>query len=153
MDALIHLIYASTASRPLRRDELLDLLSKARTSNQQLGLTGMLLHEAGNFFQVLEGPEGTVRRLFEHISRDPRHHQVVKIIQEPIARRAFADWTMGFADLSRAELDSIEGLNDFFCRGHSFAQLGSGRAKKLMSAFRQGRWHSKLKQPVETLAA
>ena len=42
------------------------------------------------------------------------------------------------------EADEIIGANDFFGKGESFAQLNHGRAKKLLSAFKHGRWRAKL---------
>ena len=144
MDTLIHLVYASSAARPFDRPELLALLDKARDTNGRLDVTGMLLYEDGNFFQVLEGLENVVVPLFWKISADKRHRKTVKIIQEPIAERSFGAWTMAFSAITRQELNDIEGLNDFFGQGSVFSQLGSGRAKKLLAAFRDGRWRSKI---------
>jgi hypothetical protein len=149
METLTHLIYASTATRPFDRPELVSLLQKAREANARIGVTGMLLHEAGNFFQVLEGDAAVVEQLFAKISSDERHHKATKIMQEPIAERSFEDWTMAFTEITRAELATIDGLNDFFGRGAMFAQLGTGRAKKLVTAFGQGRWRSKIMPRAE----
>lgn len=137
---LSHIIYSSTATRPMGDAELVELLETARAANAEVGLTGMLLHDSGSFFQVLEGGAADVERVFARIGADTRHEGIVKIIQEPISRRAFGDWTMGFASLTRAELASLAGMNDFFGNGSSFCELGAGRAKKLLAAFRAGRW-------------
>ena len=153
MSALTHLIYASTATRRFDRLQLSALLQKAREANVKTAVTGMLLHEAGNFFQVLEGPKAVVECLFIEICSDKRHDKAVKIMQEPIAKRSFEDWTMAFSDITRDELTTIEGLNDFFGRGSMFAQLGSGRAKKLVAAFGQGRWRSKIAPHSVSIAA
>jgi hypothetical protein len=69
---------------------------------------------------------------------------VTKIIHEPIAQRAFGDWSMGFSAPRPSELSSIEGFNDFFQQGISLTNLQSGRAKKLLQAFAQNRWRSRL---------
>jgi hypothetical protein len=104
----------------------------------------MLLHTSGSFFQVLEGDESTLLKLYSTISSDPRHLKVTKIIHEPIAKRAFGDWTMGFSDIDESELETITGFSDFFQNGNSLANLLSGRAKKLVSAFAEGRWRTRL---------
>ena len=153
MDTLIHFIYASTATRHFDRRELVALLDKARAENARLGLTGILLYEADNFFQVLEGPESAIIQLTRKIWVDPRHDHVVKIIEEPIVRRSFTGWTMAFSEITRLELASIEGLNDFFEQGSIFAQLGSGRAKKLVAAFKNGRWRRKMTEHAEPASA
>ena len=140
MDTLIHLIYASTARYEFAKQELLLLLNMARAANAERGITGMLLCEHSNFFQVLEGPESAVVSLFDKISKDKRHRGIVRIIQEPIAQRSFGDWTMSYAAITREELGTINGLNDFFEENSVFSQLDSGRAKKLLMAFQGGRW-------------
>ena len=144
MTELIHLIYCSAAVRSFNRGELAELLSRARANNARLGITGMLLHIEGSFFQVLEGAPDAVDGLFDAIRRDARHRQLTVIIREPVAARTFGEWTMGYADITPAELDGIVGANDFFAGGESFTRLGEGRAKKLLAAFRDGRWRSAL---------
>jgi len=144
MEQLIQLIYCSTAQHLFRPEELTDLLVKAREKNQELNVTGMLLYSDGSFFQVLEGEPETVDRLFGSIMGDERHKHVTVIIRESIPRRYFGDWTMGYADITNQEADTILGTNDFFGKGESFAGLDQGRAKKLLAAYRHGRWRSKL---------
>jgi hypothetical protein len=139
-ESLKHLIYTSSAREVFALAELTRILESARSGNAKRGVTGMLLHSEGSFFQVLEGEEETLDSLFTAIEADSRHKLVTKIIDEPIAQRDFADWTMGFAEASAAELMSVEGLSDFFQDGNSLASLQPGRAKKLLSAFADGRW-------------
>jgi hypothetical protein len=145
---LIHLIYVSTAMRAFSEEDLLRLLSQSRAKNARLGLTGMLLYSGNNFFQVLEGEPAVVDELFQTIAQDERHMKMVTIIREPISKRSFGEWTMGFADLTSSDLQEITGLNDFFREGSSYAGLNAGRAKKLLNAFKEGRWRSKLNAPT-----
>lgn len=153
MEALIQLIYASTARLPFDREALQALLRQSRERNARCGVTGMLLHEDGNFLQVLEGPEHAVLETFARISRDPRHHHAVRIIQEPVAQRSFSDWSMAFADPGREALARLEGFNDFFAGQEMFRQLGASRAKKLVTAFSQGRWRARLAEDADLLAS
>jgi hypothetical protein len=141
---LVHCIYVSAASQSMGEDELASLLSHARENNGRLGLTGMLLFSEGSFFQVLEGEVETVERLYVRIAADPRHRQVTKVLQEPIAERAFASWTMGFLQPSRAQLKILIGRNDFFGDASCFHGLDDGRAKRLLEAFKDGGWRVRL---------
>lgn len=141
---LIHCVYASAAARHFETDELATLLAVARANNARLGLTGMLLYAEGSFFQVLEGPADVVDALYVKIERDPRHGQVTLVIREPIPRRFFDDWTMGFYRVSREELAGIDGVNDFFGKDRTAINVDAGRARKLLAAFRDGRWRKKL---------
>lgn len=142
---LIHCVYCSTSTESdFGRSELDLLLEKCRANNAKLDITGMLLYRDGAFFQVLEGERSAVEGLFAKIEQDKRHTRVTKIIVEPISERAFAEWTMGFANISAKELGEIPGLNDFFARGESYMHLGEGRAKTLLGAFKEGRWRLSL---------
>lgn len=157
MSNLIHLIYNSAATYPFTEEDFSVMLRKARSKNASLDITGMLLYIEGCFFQVLEGPENVVIELAETVRQDPRHTRMTTIIQEPIAKRAFSEWTMGFTQMSLINLGDIEGLNDFFTIGKVLTDIDSGRAKKLLTAFKQGRWRVKLSvatqyQPLATRA-
>lgn len=141
---LIHCVYASAAIRDFTAAELKDLLHVARENNARLGLTGMLLYAEGSFFQVLEGPAQVVEELYASIERDPRHEQITMIIKEPIPKRSFDAWTMGFYRMSQKELSGLSGVNDFFGKDRAVVSVDVGRATKLLAAFRDGRWRKRL---------
>ncbi len=144
MESLIHCIYASAAKTKFGELELAMLLMRARTANARRGITGMLVHAEGSFFQVLEGDAGAVDGVFDKIGADPRHDKITQIIREPIAGRAFGDWTMGYSKMTREDIEAIDGLNDFFGTAQCLAQIDGGRALKLLRTFSAGRWRSRL---------
>lgn len=117
-----------------------DLLAVAKSRNKDLGITGMLLYADGSFFQVLEGDEQVVDKLFARISQDDRHDHIVTIINEPIGERDFENWSMGYATSTSSELNKIDGMNDFFGKRTCLTDVDAGRAKLLLSAFAEGRW-------------
>lgn len=141
---LVHLIYSSASSAGMSNDELMILLEKARQRNESLGVTGMLLHDEGSFFQVLEGDAKVVGDLFKAIAQDNRHDRIVKLIYEPIEERSFSEWSMGYSGISRNELKALDGMNDFFHSRKCFTTLTEGRAKTLLKAFEEGRWRASL---------
>lgn len=147
MPALIHFVYASVATQPFGKEDLTELLRQSRPANSRLGLTGMLLYSQGSFFQVLEGQPDSIDALYRKLLPDPRHRQVTAIIREPISKRYFGEWSMGFSTVSPYELADIEGTNDFFHGGSCFTRIGPGRAKKLLTAFAGGRWRARLAEP------
>jgi hypothetical protein len=142
MNRLIHCIYASAATKEFAEFDIPRLLEKARAVNASRQITGMLLYIEGSFFQILEGTPEAVDALYQTISADPRHHRVTLIIREPVPQRSFGEWTMGFATLGRLEAGELVGQNDFFHQASCFESLTPGRAKKLLAAFRRGRWHA-----------
>ena len=140
---LIHCIYCSAATNPnFAPAELNTILSKARSNNEQLSVTGMLLFHRGSFFQILEGDRDVIDVLFDSISTDTRHSKVIKIIEEPIAHRDFEDWTMGYPQATQQDIEEISGMNDFFVDGGSYLDLCESKARVLLEAFKEGRWHA-----------
>lgn len=98
---LVRLMYASRAADSIGTDELTAILRKSRQNNPGSGVTGLLCLSAGIFLQVLEGGRTQVSALYNRISADPRHRDVVLLAYEEIAERRFAGWSMGLIDLSR----------------------------------------------------
>jgi hypothetical protein len=140
MGQLVHCIYASSAALDFNESGIPALLDRARTANAERALTGMLLYIGGSFFQVLEGEAEVVDAVYGRILADPRHCRITLIIREPIADRSFSAWTMGFSTVDPLRAGQLIGENDFFESASCVARLDSGRAKKLLSAFRTGRW-------------
>ena len=137
---LVHCIYCSASTDVFSPADLATLLAECRQKNSKAGLTGMLLYSDRTFFQVLEGDRSVVEALLEKLGQDKRHERVTKILLEPIEERAFAQWTMGYPKIGKKELADIPGLNDFFAQGLSYMELGEGRARTLLSAFKEGAW-------------
>ncbi len=100
----------------------------------------MLLYDQGGFFRVLEGVKEVVESLFSLILKDKRHEKVTKIIFEAIPKRDFNEWSMGYSSISRNELNTIYGANDFFEEATCLSSMDISRAKKLLTTFSSGRW-------------
>ena len=151
MESLIHCIYASAEKREVGEFEMAAMLRQARRVNARLGITGVLVYAEGSFFQVLEGDACAVDGLFAKIAADPRHEKITQIIREPIHRRAFSDWTMGYSRMIREDIEAIHGMNDFFAEASSLAQIDGARARKLLRSFAAGRWRSYGRRALERL--
>ncbi len=141
---LVHCIYCSASTKVVKPTDLATLLAECREKNSKAGLTGMLLYSERTFFQVLERDRPVVEALLEKLTLDKRHARVTKILLEPIEQRSFAQWSMGYSKITKKELADIPGLNDFFAQGRSYMELGEGRAKALLSAFKEGAWRLSL---------
>ncbi|WP_345949559.1 BLUF domain-containing protein [Mucilaginibacter sp. PAMB04274] len=119
------LVYASKAARLMENDDLLHLLQESRNWNETHGLTGLLLYveghflanNEGRFMQVLEGTPDEINLIFDKIKTDERHHQVTVLNQQPIAKRHFKTWSMGFNSLKLEEHLNTPGFfnpDDYF---------------------------------------
>ena len=94
----------------------------------------MLLYKDGNFMQLLEGEEATVRELYTIIIDDQRHCNVTTISEETTPERLFPSWSMGFQNLRMVDPAKFPAYSDFldtpltrFFRG-SVARTGAAVA-------------------------
>lgn len=110
--ALGHLLYLSDATWPLTHDELEGIRLVSEQNNQALDVTGVLFYSSGHFVQLLEGDEHVIRRLFDRIACDRRHHHVRLLIERPASERIFADWSMGLLDLGGYSETDRRNLDD-----------------------------------------
>lgn len=125
------LCYASTATHPFNRSELLELLTQARAFNADQGINGLLLFQDGHFLQVLEGEMDKVRKLFKRICEDPRHNQIALLFEELVSEAQYPDWSMGFQALDGTELMEFPQEDGREKDLRSVAQT-MGRAKELL---------------------
>ena len=109
---LYHLVYQSVATTFLGESELGHILTHSRAWNSAHGLSGVLLFSAGDIMQVLEGSREEVEYIFDRISRDARHANVVKLSDGPIVRRQFEQWSMGFKAVRPEDYAQLQGYVD-----------------------------------------
>ena len=93
---MLQVLYFSSAVDALSAEDLDLLLAQAQQNNQSKNITGMLLYAEGAFFQVLEGPDDTVRALLATLEQDPRHTGMITMHERAITKRDFPDWSMGY---------------------------------------------------------
>ena len=94
---LLRLVYASTAAPGLTAADLGAIAARSAEHNRAAGLTGLLLHQGGSFYGVLEGPRRRLLARMERIITDPRHARVEILLEAPADSRRFDAWT--FASL------------------------------------------------------
>jgi hypothetical protein len=133
-------IYSSAAVAPFGEAELTQLLAIARTNNERIGVTGMLLYHEGSFLQVLEGEASAVDAVFQRIGKDKRHHRVVPLLRRETDERHFESWRMGFASLKSLP-QGLPGYSDYLRLRGEAAEAGNAAAR-LMAAFREGRFRN-----------
>ncbi len=135
---MICVVYASTAVQWFRPEELEMILQVSRTNNQRDGISGMLLYKEGCIIQALEGPKEKVSATHARILRDPRHHQVITMLNTPITERQFAGWSMGSPDLKRASEANHPEINAFLSTQSPAEDYAApGKALKLLTTFRE----------------
>ncbi len=138
---LEHLVYVSSAVHPCDASALEAILDSAVRHNQENGVTGMLLYKDGNFLQVLEGLPPAVTETFGRVAADPRHRDVTVIQREPVARREFGDWHMGFRLLADRDAPANPAFAPLVFGGFDARRLGAqpGLALELLLDFARRR--------------
>lgn len=135
-EALIHVVYVSSATRLLVVEEVDSILAVSRRNNARVGLTGMLLYVDGNFIQLLEGTEPAVLGKLAVIEKDPRHRGITQLVKTSIRHRHFPEWKMGYAD-ARDLAEKPEGLSGFLTDPHGDALDGAPATYRLLLSFRE----------------
>ncbi len=92
--------YVSTVSPNISNTDILRLMDHVSFHNNTIGFTGILIHSEGNFFQVLEGKEEIVKMMFERIKKDPRHYNIIKMLDKEINDSSFSVYHSSFTVIS-----------------------------------------------------
>ncbi|MES2669484.1 MAG: BLUF domain-containing protein [Pseudomonadota bacterium] len=103
----MHGIAYSSEAYPMTTEELTELLESARRFNARVGVTGVLFHHSGRFFQYFEGSEDAVREVHARIIASPRHHSLRLLLDTPLTERHFVGWHMGFCESPVNEFQAI----------------------------------------------
>lgn len=104
--------YVSEFSRELEPADIAALEEQCIRNNQKIGVTGVLMVSGNLFFQVIEGPEDKVDKLYESILDDDRHTRILKLADErDVKERLFPDWAMKVVSLDRSRAERLEPLH------------------------------------------
>ncbi len=103
------LCYVSSAKNSLSHLDLEHLFHVNKRNNTDLNITGILVYNYGNFLQILEGDKQKINMLFSKISQDPRHSNIIKLIDTPIEERIFDGYNSGFVIVENSKtLNQLE---------------------------------------------
>ncbi len=90
------IFYVSSASQEPGDAAIQDILQVSGRNNRKLDITGCLLFSGRHFGQVLEGIDSLVLPLVDRIAADPRHSNVVVLMDSQSREREYGDWSMGY---------------------------------------------------------
>lgn len=96
MGNLRRVFYVSRAVTSMDSVAMNTIVLRAQRANRQLDITGVLAYSGKHFAQVLEGTEEKLSALTAKISQDKRHADVAVLFDEPISKRDYGEWSMGF---------------------------------------------------------
>lgn len=125
--------YVSTASPDLKEEDTKNLLVSAKNINILNGISGILIYSDGNFFQIIEGEKQKVKKLFNKIKRDPRHYNLIKLLDKSIEAFSFESYTSSFTVIYNRS--NIMELNKFLNREKQYNPLGFENISYLTQKF------------------
>ena len=96
MKSLYTICYVSKAAPELQEQDIEELFNYTSQANNKNGVSGILLHSLGNFFQVLEGNEKHLLQLFEKIKEDPRHAEMYEVYNKRTHHPVFDNYKSTF---------------------------------------------------------
>ena len=101
---VISYVSNSTIDQRNLHSEIAKIVSTAQLANKQSGITGVLFYENDHFFQVIEGEEDDLRKVYHSIEQDPRHKDLNKLVDQQTNERAFPDWSLDTFYIDSPEL-------------------------------------------------
>lgn len=110
---MYRIMYMSTAVEEFTNKDLEELLEKAQINNSKVEVTGLLVVKGRTFLQCLEGDKSAVKEIFEKIQNDPRHEDIIELIEEDAQSRFFPNWDMGFKNIRNLTNIESEKLKNF----------------------------------------
>ncbi|GGG26568.1 hypothetical protein GCM10011344_29150 [Dokdonia pacifica] len=97
---LYSICYVSTLSNTLEDNELKELFDFCSSKNISKGITGVLLHNSGNFLQYFEGDEVRIKELYySKIKKDTRHKNIITLFEKTIDVQYFTGYEAGFTSI------------------------------------------------------
>ena len=125
--------YVSTASPDLNEEETKKLLVSAKKVNVSNGISGIFIYSDGNFFQIIEGEERTVKKLYKRIEQDNRHYNIIKLLDKSIEAFSFESYTSSFTII--LDKSNIKELYKFLNREKQYNPLGFENISYLTQKF------------------
>ena len=127
--------YISRTSRTMSQDEVSELREVSVRNNVREGITGILIEVKGIFFQVMEGPGEAVDRLYERISKDDRHTEMLLLSSvDSLNMRMFPDWAMKTVQLGEQDgrTDAIKLLLETTVEAHARVENLTAGVERVM---------------------
>lgn len=116
--------YISSFVKDMSVDEIKEISSQAAKNNAEKDITGVLMAKGGVFFQIIEGPEENIDRLFTNILKDIRHEKIITLgIQIGDLKRLFPNWHMKEINLDTTTSERLQPVKAIIDAVHAQAAI------------------------------
>ena len=100
--------YTSKVKPTLNILELEALFNETQINNEKSDITGVLVKNEDDFFQILEGNALIIDAIFERIKKDTRHSNIIVFLNNTISQLAFKAFDTSYALIEN--IDALYGL-------------------------------------------
>lgn len=109
MKRLYTICYVSKASEDTTNADIKNIFEVTVKANNEIRISGILLHSFGNFFQVLEGEKKDLLELYENkIKNDTRHNDIYEVFNRDMETPIFSTYLSQFLTITTSvQLDNI----------------------------------------------
>ena len=116
--------YISSFAHEMSDDELEELARHSAKKNAENDITGVLMAKGGVFFQIIEGPEENIDRLYSNIMKDSRHRKVITLsVQLGDLKRLFPNWHMKEINLDTATSERLQPVRAMIDAVHAQSEI------------------------------
>ncbi|MBD2858371.1 BLUF domain-containing protein [Spongiibacter sp. KMU-158] len=137
---LVRCIFVSAAPRAVQESAIPQFLFDFRRASAEHQLTGMMLCEGRDFFQVVEGRREQIDELYKQVELDKRQHRLLKILDEDLESRDFKDMSLAYGIAGRRVFRKLDDNGEVFSKQGPVHRLPDTKTKTLMLQFAQKRW-------------
>lgn len=103
MKSTYTICYVSKVAPNLSEKDIEELFQYTAAYNNKSNISGILLHSLDNFFQVLEGSEKSLTKLYEKIKEDTRHGEIYEVYNRKTSQPVFDNYKSTFDIVKTAE--------------------------------------------------
>ena len=127
--------YISSFTGEMSDNEIEVIASQAAKKNAEHDITGVLMAKGGLFFQIIEGPEENIDKLFINILKDPRHKKIITLgIQIGDLKRLFPGWHMKKINLDTNTSERLQPVKAIIDAVHAQAAIIENLTEALAAA-------------------
>lgn len=87
-------LFVSSSTQLITSEQFGQRMIPEIARNIERDLTGVLLHDDGNFMEYLEGPKDAVQHTFKEICSAGLHKGVMQMVNKPLEKREFGLWPL-----------------------------------------------------------
>lgn len=132
---LKRITYISSFVQEMSDYEIMQLASQAAKKNAENEITGVLMAKGGLFFQIIEGPEENIDRLFSSILKDSRHKKLVTLgVQVGDLKRLFPNWHMKEINLDKPTSERLQPVMAMIDAVHAQSEIIQNLTEALATA-------------------